>query len=129
VSSATGGLSAPIYQPGLPALRIENNVVRVSLGLALEVLGVGPFAIANNHFSSGGTIAVNRDTIGGLSAAGGQETNLGGESSEPFLTVLIANLGAAIEVDTPGAKLSNLFSNGSQSNLQVAENALSNSSK
>jgi Family of unknown function (DUF6519)/Right handed beta helix region len=127
-SSATGGLSAPIYQPDLPALRIENNVVRVPLGLALEVLGVGPFAIANNHFSSGGTIPVLRDTVGGFtSASGAQETNLDGETTETFLTVLIANLGAAIEVDTPGAKFSNLFNNGSQSSLQVAENALSNS--
>ena len=129
-ASATGaaGISAPIYQPGLPALRIENNVVRVPLGLALEVLGVGPFAIANNHFSSGGTIRVSTDSNLGISSTGAPEATSGGQTTETFLTVLIANLGAAIEVDTPGAKFSNLFNNGSQSSLQVAENALSNSS-
>ena len=123
-SSPAGVSSVPIYQPGLPALRMENNVVRVPLGYALQVLGVGPFAIANNHFSSGGTIPAsggNFNTVSGF-AAGSKR-----ESFATVLTVYIINLGTAIEVDTPGTAFSSLFNGGSQSTLQVSDNALSSS--
>jgi len=45
-----------LYEPGMPALRLEQNVVRVPSGLALSAIGWGPFAISNNHFSCGGNI-------------------------------------------------------------------------
>lgn len=73
LSSAT----LPTYIPGLSALRIENNTVRVPLGETLAVAGFGPFAIQNNHFSCGGTV-----TLKGRPIA---------------TTVLILNLGTAIE--------------------------------
>jgi hypothetical protein len=69
--------SQAVYKPGLPALRVEENVVRVALGQALVVLGFGPFAISNNHFTCGGTV---RGT--GIAIA---------------QTVLILNLGSAID--------------------------------
>lgn len=68
----------PVYEPGLPALRVEHNVVRVPLGEALEVVGYGPFSFVNNHFGCGGAVQ----------AAG-----------RPLAeTVLILNLGTALEV-------------------------------
>jgi hypothetical protein len=73
----------PVYEPGLPALRVEHNVVRVPLGQALEVFGFGPFSIVNNHLSCGGTVKL------GGSLAG---------------TVYIANLGAALEYAHPAGK-------------------------
>lgn len=67
----------PSYTPSLPALRIENNTVRVPLGETLAVAGFGPFAIQNNHLSCGGTVA---------------------QEGRPFAsTVLIFNMGTAIE--------------------------------
>lgn len=55
-SSQTGLSALAVYEPGLPALRLQENVVRVPLGQALEVLGYGPFEISNNHLSCGGNI-------------------------------------------------------------------------
>jgi hypothetical protein len=81
-ASGDGGdnpYNTTIYEPGLPALRIEHNIVRVALGLALEVFGLGPFAIVNNHFATGGTL-----TVKGWTGA---------------LAVAILNLGLAIELD------------------------------
>lgn len=71
----------PVYQPGLPALRITGNVVRVATGLSLGVMGYGPFAITGNHFSSGGTVP-----------------ELKGDSA---LNIVVMNLGTAIELDPP----------------------------
>ena len=65
---------APVYQPGLPALRIENNVVRVPLGVALEAVGFGPFSIVGNHLSTGGTVSVGSDQQF-FSEAGVQQTS------------------------------------------------------
>ena len=70
---------APIFEPGLPALRIESNVVRVAVGRALEVLGFGPFSILGNHFATGGTIPISGSLAG--------------------MTVLLLNLGTPIEFD------------------------------
>jgi hypothetical protein len=127
-TNATGAQSGntPLYQPGLLALRMEENVVRIPLGLALEVLGVGPFAVSGNHFSSGGTIpasVINPTT--GISQTTGFST---ARSFTPFLTVLMMNLGKAIEIDTPGTSFASLFANGAQPTLNVADNALSDSS-
>jgi hypothetical protein len=67
----------PTYLPSLPALRIENNTVRVPLGETLEAAGFGAFSIQNNHFSCGGTVTLNGRPLA--------------------TTVLILNLGTAIE--------------------------------
>jgi Family of unknown function (DUF6519) len=77
LSNASGTIFSPVYQPGLPALRIEHNIVRVPLGETLAVLGFGPFSIVNNHFGCGGTIRATGTPIA--------------------QTVLIMNLGKAIE--------------------------------
>ncbi|HEY0760112.1 MAG TPA: DUF6519 domain-containing protein [Acidisarcina sp.] len=83
-SSGSGALTGRalgqlIFEPGLPALRVEHNVVRVPLGTAIEAVGFGPFSVVNNHFTSGGTVPAE-----GLAFA---------------QTVLIMNLGAAIETE------------------------------
>jgi hypothetical protein len=67
----------PTHIPSLPALRVENNTVRVPLSVALEASGLGVFAIQDNHLSCGGTV-----TERGRSRAA---------------TVLIMNMGTAIE--------------------------------
>jgi hypothetical protein len=70
--------SVPLYQPAMPALRVEHNVVRVPLNVTLYALGIGPFSIVDNHLSCGGTVA-----------------------SGPFEiadTVLIMNLGIGIDI-------------------------------
>lgn len=67
--------SAPVYETGLPALRIEHNVVRVPVGLALAALGMGAFTIVNNFFSSGELV-----------------------EREMASTVEVANLGTALEL-------------------------------
>lgn len=77
-SEKTGLSALAVYEPGMPALRMEENVVRVPLGQALEVLGFGPFAISNNHFSCGG--------------------NIPGTTSSKLRCVTILNLGTAIEL-------------------------------
>ena len=119
-------LSQPLYQPGLPALRVENNVVRVPLGLALEVLGFGPFSIVSNHFSSGGAVQVrsNSDSTGLL----GVSDQFGSRFYSAVLTVSILNAGLAIEMDAPPSSFKELFKNGSPASLEVADRRLSGSS-
>jgi hypothetical protein len=46
-------VAAPAYDAEWPALRVEHNVVRVPVGLALGATGLGAFTIVNNFFSSG----------------------------------------------------------------------------
>ena len=77
-TNLAGAESTPLsYEPGLPALRVP-------LGEALEAFGFGPFSIVNHHLSCGGTVK----------AAG-----------RPLAeTVLIANLGTALEVANPAGK-------------------------
>ena len=70
-----------IFEPGLPALRIQNNLVRVPLGSALFTFGFGPFEIDDNHFSCGGNIL--------------------GTSASDLMCVLLINLGYAIELISP----------------------------
>jgi len=75
-----------IYEPGLPALRIEHNIVRVPLGEALAVLGFGPFSIVNNHLGCGGTVKAKAE-------------------ERPLAeTVLILNLGTALEMASLSGK-------------------------
>ena len=88
-SSTTGISSTTIYQPGLPALRVEENTVRVPLAQALAAVGIGPFAISDNHLSCGGPVP---DT-----------------SPQLAETVLIFNLGVALEATTTTSTPSRLF--------------------
>src|SRR5262249_50543434 len=55
-NSLAGAYTAPSFVPGLPALRVEHNVVRVASGDALEAGGFGTFSIVNNHLSTAGTV-------------------------------------------------------------------------
>jgi hypothetical protein len=95
-----------IYEPGLPALRVEHNVVRVPVPQALLVEGFGPFSIVNNHFACGGSLK-----------AGGR----------PLAeTVLILNLGTAIESAGAGTSFSQLYTNAArtlQTNAQYAQSS------
>lgn len=84
---------APVYEPGLPALRVEHNLVRVPLGYALEVIGLGPFTITNNQLTSGGMV---RTTTTARALA---------------QTVLIANLGTPIDGSLKSPLPSNTFNN------------------
>jgi len=68
----------PIYEPSLPALRVEHNVVRVPLSTTLYAFGSGPFSIVDNHLSCGGTVKAKQFEIAP--------------------TVLIYNQGLAIEI-------------------------------
>jgi hypothetical protein len=85
-----------VYEPGLPALRVEHNSVRVAAPQALVVEGFGPFAIVNNHFACGG----------GLASSGTPVAD----------TVLILNLGAAIESAGTASTFSELYTNSLSSN-------------
>lgn len=55
-NNLVGAYAAPSFVPGVPALRVEHNVVRVASGDALEAAGFGPFSIVNNHLSTAGTV-------------------------------------------------------------------------
>jgi hypothetical protein len=55
-AAQSSALAAPVYQTGLPAVRVEHNTVQVAVGKALEIIGLGPFSVVNNSLSSGGTI-------------------------------------------------------------------------
>jgi Family of unknown function (DUF6519) len=117
--------AAPIYEPGMPALRIQENVVRVALGLALEAAGYGQFAIIGNHFSSGGTVSVSPDILRTFdlkqSQAASNKTRVAGA-----LTIAILNLGLAIEDSNPGFGYAGLY--GSKSANLNHEVNLANSS-
>jgi hypothetical protein len=125
--SALGGSSAlPLYQPGLPALTMDNNLVRVPLGRALEVVGIGPFSIANNRLSTGGAISVSSGDS--YTNTFGRQLNESSQLFPGFMTALIVNMGSAIEVDAPGTTFSQFYNGGAVSDLQLADNALSASS-
>jgi hypothetical protein len=81
-------LAAPVYQPDVPAVRVEHNFVQVAAGEALEIVGLGPFSVVNNSLSSGGTVTV--------------------EGIQPAVTVLIANFGAAPGV-SQSTRISDLY--------------------
>ena len=124
--TALGGSSAlPLYQPGLPALTMHNNLVRVPIGRALEVVGIGPFSIANNRLSTGGAISA---SSGDDDSGSGLGYYRGSQNFTGFLTALIVNMGSAIEVDAPGTNLLGTFNGGKPSDLQLADFALSESS-
>jgi len=82
------GSVVPTYVPGVPALRVEHDVVRVASGDALETYGFGPFSIVNNHLSTAGTVSGGVTTIA--------------------QTVFILNLGSAIETASQAGKFNQL---------------------
>jgi len=84
----------PLYEPGLPALRLQENVVRVAFGLALKAYGYGPFSIVGNHFASGGPQGDKSIRPYDLTySASGYES----KGNDDPLLVSIMNLGLAIE--------------------------------
>jgi hypothetical protein len=104
--------SPPIYQPAMPALRVEQNVVRIPLGYSLTAFGYGPFSITGNQFSTGGTVPW----------AGG--------TAPIALNIFVLNMGLAVEFDqiTSFASLWNL-SNGDYTppSLSSVDSAMANS--
>jgi hypothetical protein len=99
--TCSGDGTPPMNQPGLPALRVEENVVRVPLGLALGVAGAGPFSIVNNHLSSGGTVPAASTS---LASQSGMVPFRSTQFPTNVLTVEILNIGIAIDVEriSPG---------------------------
>jgi len=93
-------ISTPIYEPGLPAVRIKHNVVRVPLGWALGISGLGPFSIVNNHLTTGGLVRSK-----GTSLA---------------QTVYIINLGTAIETATAASLPSGIYAKATSSNTDFS---------
>ena len=94
-TSAAGNinaLAAPVYEPGLPAARVEHNVVRVPLNYALELIGIGPFTVANNHITCGGLVLTT-------------------DARALAQTVLIGNFGTAIDGKLNAGLPSSTFSN------------------
>ena len=73
-------LAMPKFEPGLPALRVEHNVVRVATGHALEAAGLGAFSIVNNNLGTGGTVTF--------------------EDELTAMTVAILNLGVSLELSS-----------------------------
>ena len=92
--------ATPTYEPGLPALRIEHNVVRVPLNYALEVLGLGPFSIVNNHFACGGMIRATGTPLA--------------------QTVLILNLGTGIDSVSSASAPSSVYKMGEAASSPTA---------
>ena len=88
-NTLAGEYTAPSRVPGVPALRVEHNVVRVASGDALEAAGFGPFSIVNNHLSTAGTPG-------------------GGGVTAIAQTVFILNLGISIELASLAGKFSSL---------------------
>ena len=94
--AATTLSAVSTYEPGLPALRVEHNTVRVPLGQALLASGTGPFSIVNNHFTTGGTLQ--------------------GSGTQIAQTVLVMNTGKAVESAGLAVKPSTVFSAAKTSN-------------
>jgi len=86
---------APIYEPTLPAARIEHNVVRVALHYSLELIGIGPFTVANNHLACGGLVSTT-------------------DARALAQTVLIGDFGAALDGKFNSGLPSNTFGNAQQ---------------
>lgn len=121
--------TALTFEPSLPALRIEHNVVRVPLGRALTAIGSGPFSIVNNHLSTGGTITVSSGGDAALNVTG-QGTSTSGTASLDLIaaTVLVYNSGLMLEISdfvtASAAKAWELAGNATPP-LGVRRNALS----
>ncbi len=81
VAAQASAFASPVFEPGLPALRVEHNLVRVPLNYGLFAIGYGPMEIQDNHIACGGMVRTK-------------------SSSAIAQTVLILNLGTSIELAT-----------------------------
>ena len=108
VATPDQGLPAPLYQPNLPALRVEHNTVRIPVGQALQAVGFGAFSIVNNHLSSGGTVAVEEPALA--------------------MAVMVINLGLMIELADLIATFTALYNYEMGTTYPVGQGLLSNSS-
>ena len=70
----------PTYEPALPAVRVEGNVVRVPLCYALAVAGWGPFTIVNNHLGCGGLVRSTETSLAQTALVFNFGSSLEGES-------------------------------------------------
>jgi hypothetical protein len=116
----------PIYEPGLPGLRIQENLVRVAIGLALGAFGYGPFSIVNNHLSSGGPVSMSNTQVtatADLATAGKESVGF----KDPLL-VEILNLGLAIEDVNQGNGFVAQYAETDNADLGVARNLANASS-
>jgi hypothetical protein len=95
---------APMFEPGLPALRIENNVVRVASGPALEAVGLGPFSTLGNQFATCGPMRISGSALA--------------------TTVVLLNLGKAIEFDQAFNKYGDLYATKQASASRLGATAL-----
>ncbi|MGA3007941.1 MAG: DUF6519 domain-containing protein [Opitutaceae bacterium] len=103
--AATSGLAAYLenfttYDPGIvqersvylgdvPALCVQENVVKVPIGLALSVMGLGAFSIQANQFATGGAVS-NK----GLVIAG---------------SVMVLNFGTPVEAPRPVTRAADIM--------------------
>jgi hypothetical protein len=119
-------LDIPVYAPGFPALRIQENLVRVALGLALYALGTGPFSVVDNHFSSGGAVTVSSDIVSKLDFGSPDVNGIG--TFAAATTVAICNLGLAIEALSLIQGFTGTFTAAGSVDLDRAGNNLADSS-
>ncbi len=107
-----------LYEDGLPALRINENVVRVAFDLALQVFGYGPFSFVGNHFSSGGYVYV--DGQRGHTVA----LDTASFNTNPLL-VKIFNLGVGIEFADRLSHFSDVLAAGNTGSFSGADSLVS----
>ena len=127
VAGTTGirEFAPPAYEPGLPALRIQENVVRSALGLALHARGTGPFSIVDNHFSTGGSVTVSSETIATFDVSAPDTNAIG--TFGGAMTVAINNFGLAIDALTAFTTYSSVYASVGSGNLYQNNNGRSNS--
>ena len=81
--------------------------MRVVVGLALEAVGYGPFAIVNNHFGSGGVASVRRKrSMKSEYVPMSQDS----ESIKDPLLVAVINMGLATEDISQGDSFTSAYS-------------------
>jgi hypothetical protein len=113
-------MDSPIYSPMLPALRLQENVVRVAFGLALEALGYGVFEISDNHLSTGSAASVSQVPMRTLEMNRSADAfaAAGSGSIVAALTVAVFNLGLALEDTNPGYGYAKLFESAGSKRLE-----------
>ena len=125
-TTGTHEFATPTYEPGLPALRIQENVVRCALGLALHARGTGPFSIVDNHLSTGGAVTVSSEKISGFNVNMPDPIAIG--TFGGAMTVAISNVGLAIDAFTAFTTYSAVYTSVGSGSLYQNNNRRSNSS-
>jgi hypothetical protein len=77
------------YLDDVPALVVQENIVKVPIGLALAVNGLGAYSIRGNQFATGGTVK--------------------NEGTATAASVLIFNFGTPVEMPRPVTKAADLM--------------------